>query len=129
MIGAVVFDCDGVLVDSERVNNEVLAELVTCAGLPTTAEDSAARYMGRSTAECLAEIEHQLGRRLDFDLAAEYEREGGVRRRTGAAGLGTGRRGHPVRPAHRASPGPARARPDRLLLDREGEPVGLHAGI
>jgi hypothetical protein len=62
MIEAVVFDCDGVLVDSERVNNEVLAELVTCAGLPTTAEDSAARYMGRSTAECLAEIEHQLGR-------------------------------------------------------------------
>jgi beta-phosphoglucomutase-like phosphatase (HAD superfamily) len=45
MIEAVVFDCDGVLVDSERVNNEVLAGLVTCTGLPTAAEDSAARYM------------------------------------------------------------------------------------
>jgi HAD superfamily hydrolase (TIGR01509 family) len=83
MIEAVVFDCDGVLVDSERVNNEVFAELVTRAGLPTTAEDSVARYMGRSTAECVAEVEHQLGRRLDFDLAAGYEAEVLHRQRTG----------------------------------------------
>ena len=80
-----MFDCDGVLVDSERINNEVLADLVTRAGLPTTAEDSAARYMGRSTAECIAEIEHQLGRRLDFDLATEYEKEALRRQRTGLA--------------------------------------------
>lgn len=73
MIHTVVFDCDGVLVDSERVNNEVLAELVTRAGLPTTAKDSAARYMGRSTPECVAEIERQLGHRIGFDLAREYE--------------------------------------------------------
>ncbi|GAB1641501.1 HAD family hydrolase [Krasilnikovia sp. MM14-A1259] len=74
MIEAVIFDCDGVLVDSERINNEVLAELVTCAGLPTTYQDCIARYMGRSTAECVAEVERALGYAVSFDLASEYER-------------------------------------------------------
>lgn len=79
MITAVVFDCDGVLVDSEPINNEVLAALVTRAGLPTSVEDCATRYMGRTTAECVTEIEHHLGRRVGFDLAAEFDEE--VRRR------------------------------------------------
>ncbi|MEV4417817.1 HAD family phosphatase [Catellatospora sp. NPDC049609] len=74
MIKAVVFDCDGVLVDSERINNAVFAELATQAGLPTTLEQSIARYMGRSTVECVADIERELGRPVGFDLPAEYER-------------------------------------------------------
>ena len=45
---AIVWDCDGVLVDSERINNEVFAALVTRAGVPTTPAQSVARYMGRS---------------------------------------------------------------------------------
>jgi len=72
-IDAVVFDCDGVLVDSETINNEVLAELATEAGIPTTFEECVARYMGRSTAECIAEIETSLGRAIEFDFAATYE--------------------------------------------------------
>jgi HAD superfamily hydrolase (TIGR01509 family) len=79
---AVVFDCDGVLVDSERINNEVFAELVTRAGVPTTYADSVARYMGRSTAECVADVERRLGRPLAFDLATEYHRLVGERHRT-----------------------------------------------
>jgi HAD superfamily hydrolase (TIGR01509 family) len=86
-VEAVVFDCDGVLVDSERINNQVLAALVTRAGLPTTVEDTAARYMGRSTAECVAEVEHQLGRPLAFDLAAEYEDQVLYRQRAGLAAV------------------------------------------
>lgn len=75
MIKAVVFDCDGVLVDSEIINNAVFAELVTRAGLPTTMEQSIERYMGRATLECLADVERELGRPIGFDLPAEYERE------------------------------------------------------
>jgi HAD superfamily hydrolase (TIGR01509 family) len=74
-IEAVVFDCDGVLVDSERINNEVFTELATRAGLPTTFQASVDRYMGRSTVECVAEIEFVLGRHVGFDFAAEYERQ------------------------------------------------------
>lgn len=71
---AVVFDCDGVLVDSERVSNRVFAELVTAEGLPTSFDDSVRRYLGRSTAECAVEIAGTLGRPLRTDLVAEYER-------------------------------------------------------
>jgi len=72
---AVVFDCDGVLVDSERINNQVFAELATRAGIPTTFQDSVERYMGRSTTECVAELEHALGEPIGFDFAAEYEQQ------------------------------------------------------
>ncbi|WP_166388144.1 HAD family hydrolase [Catellatospora methionotrophica] len=75
MIKAVVFDCDGVLVDSEIINNAVFAELVTRAGLPTTLEQSIERYMGRSTTECVADVERELGRPVGFDLPTVYEHE------------------------------------------------------
>ena len=34
----IIFDCDGVLVDSEPIANRVLAELLTEAGIPTSTE-------------------------------------------------------------------------------------------
>lgn len=73
MTKLVVFDCDGVLVDSEPINNAVFAELVTEAGLPTTLEQSIASYMGRATVECVADVERELGRPIGFDLADAYE--------------------------------------------------------
>jgi HAD superfamily hydrolase (TIGR01509 family) len=80
-VRAVVFDCDGVLVDSEEINNQVFAELATEAGVPTTFSDSVRRYMGRSVAECVAELELQLGRPVDFDLASSYRDRVGRRHR------------------------------------------------
>ncbi|MGH3738749.1 MAG: HAD family hydrolase [Micromonosporaceae bacterium] len=71
---AVVFDCDGVLVDSERLSNVVFARVVTAEGLPTSFDDAVRRYLGRSTAECAAEIAAELGRPLRTDVIGEYER-------------------------------------------------------
>lgn len=60
----VIFDCDGVLVDSERlavrVDVRVLAEL----GWPMTEADVVERFMGRSDACMVSEIEAHLGRPL-----------------------------------------------------------------
>lgn len=42
----VIFDNDGVLVDSERLANGVLADVLTEMGAPTTVEQSIDRYMG-----------------------------------------------------------------------------------
>ena len=40
MISLVVFDCDGVLVDSEPISCRVMAEALTAEGLPYTTEES-----------------------------------------------------------------------------------------
>jgi HAD superfamily hydrolase (TIGR01509 family) len=45
---AVIFDCDGVLVDSERIAAPILAALLTQLGLPTTADDVDRDFKGRS---------------------------------------------------------------------------------
>ena len=58
----VIFDCDGVLVDSERISNRVLARCLTEIGLPTTTGESIRDYMGRSMGGCLEIIEVRLGR-------------------------------------------------------------------
>ena len=71
-IELVIFDCDGVLVDSERLANAVLAELLTEAGLPTTAEESIATYMGLSMASCVALVEERLGSPLPADFLDRY---------------------------------------------------------
>jgi phosphoglycolate phosphatase-like HAD superfamily hydrolase len=42
----VIFDCDGVLVDSEVISNEVLARTLTREGLPTTLSQARRDYPG-----------------------------------------------------------------------------------
>lgn len=60
-IAAVIFDCDGVLVDSERITSRVWAGLLTEIGLPTTTEQSLATYLGNTMARCLEIVEEKLG--------------------------------------------------------------------
>jgi len=69
---AVVFDCDGVLVDSERITNGVWAGLLTEIGLPTTTEQSLATYMGNTMARCLEIVEERLGHAAPDDLLPRF---------------------------------------------------------
>lgn len=64
MAEAVIFDCDGVLVDSEELSNRVLAQLLSETGLPTTPAEAMAAHMGRSMASVVEAAEAQLGREL-----------------------------------------------------------------
>jgi len=68
----VIFDCDGVLVDSEWISNRVLAECLTEAGLPTTTEESMQTYMGRTMAACYEIAEERLGRALPHDFGGGF---------------------------------------------------------
>jgi HAD superfamily hydrolase (TIGR01509 family) len=70
----VIFDCDGVLVDSEPIANRLLAECVTEVGLPMTTEQAFERYHGMSYPACFAKIEQELGRKLPADFEAEHWR-------------------------------------------------------
>lgn len=69
----VVFDCDGVLVDSETISNRVLAEMLSAEGLPTTLTQSRHRYQGMLLTDIRLQAEGKLGRELPEDWLARYE--------------------------------------------------------
>jgi HAD superfamily hydrolase (TIGR01509 family) len=69
----VIFDCDGVLVDSERLVVRLESELVTALGWPLTESDIVERFVGRTAAHMHREIESHLGRPVDWD--AEFEEQ------------------------------------------------------
>jgi beta-phosphoglucomutase-like phosphatase (HAD superfamily) len=71
----VIFDCDGVLVDSESISNGVLAHMLSEQGLPTTLEQARGEYQGLLLSEVLERAEHRLGRKLPEGWLATYERE------------------------------------------------------
>jgi HAD superfamily hydrolase (TIGR01509 family) len=66
----IIFDCDGVLVDSEVISCRVHADVLTRHGYPISAEQVRQRFLGRTTHDATVEIERQLGRPLGetYDL-------------------------------------------------------------
>jgi beta-phosphoglucomutase-like phosphatase (HAD superfamily) len=63
----VIFDCDGVLIDSEALCNRVVAEILTEDGWAMTAEECEQRFIGMSFYAMQPEIEARLGRSLGDD--------------------------------------------------------------
>ncbi|HVF77776.1 MAG TPA: HAD family hydrolase [Solirubrobacteraceae bacterium] len=72
MTTAVIFDCDGVLVDTELISNTVLAGLLTQAGLPTTLEYCLREYRGRSMQSVMKLATQRHGAPLPEDLDERY---------------------------------------------------------
>lgn len=70
----VIFDCDGVLVDSEIISNGVLARMLTEQGLPTTLAQARRDYQGLLLAEVAVQAQQRLGRALPEDWLAQFER-------------------------------------------------------
>ena len=68
-VGALIFDFDGVIADSEAIANTVLAETVTGLGHSTTLDQALARYSGRRWDEAVAEIEAAIGKPLPSDFS------------------------------------------------------------
>lgn len=71
----VIFDCDGVLVDSEVISNRVLADMLSAAGLPTTTTQARRNYQGLLLTEILSRVERTLGCTLPRDWLERYEVE------------------------------------------------------
>ncbi len=76
-----IFDCDGVLVDSEALACEIDAQILTRIGLPYSAQDIARKFVGVSFKDMVASIEAEhgctlppdLGMQLDSALFAKFE--------------------------------------------------------
>jgi len=70
----IIFDYDGVVADSELLNNLVLSELLTECGLPTSLDDALSIYMGRRWLDCLPLIEDRLGGPCPGHIHGEWTR-------------------------------------------------------
>ncbi|MGH7112390.1 MAG: HAD family hydrolase [Stellaceae bacterium] len=78
----VIFDCDGVLIDSEPLVNRAHAEILALCGYATSEEALMERFCGMSDADMLAAIAREWGRPLPADyrsrvalrLEADYRR-------------------------------------------------------
>jgi HAD superfamily hydrolase (TIGR01509 family) len=71
----VIFDNDGVLVDSEPVANAMLAELLTSYGLAVTAQECIERYLGNTLGRVRDLVETELGHPIPDDFEATYRSE------------------------------------------------------
>jgi beta-phosphoglucomutase-like phosphatase (HAD superfamily) len=60
----VIFDCDGVLVDSEPIINRAHAHVLTACGYSITEQDLVGRFCGMSDPDTLDIIECERGRAL-----------------------------------------------------------------
>jgi len=60
----VIFDCDGVLVDSEPIANRIFTDALNEVGLRIGYEEVCRDFVGLSMAECLRRIEQRLGGEL-----------------------------------------------------------------
>ncbi len=72
-VDLVIFDCDGVLIDSERLGVKVDAMALRELGWPLSEEEVVARFMGRSNRENRATVEAHLGRKVPEDWAEQVE--------------------------------------------------------
>jgi HAD superfamily hydrolase (TIGR01509 family) len=63
-----IFDCDGVLVDSEVLSCGICGEVLTEAGVPYTGEDIMRQFVGMSLKDMVARIEAERGCTLPDDF-------------------------------------------------------------
>ena len=68
----VIFDCDGVLVDSEVISNSVLSESLETIGLNITPEVCMDLFLGKSWDYCLRVIKKRLGTEPSRTLHETY---------------------------------------------------------
>jgi len=65
---AILFDFDGVLLESEHAGNRQIAEYLTAIGHPTSMQEAMTHFMGLSGQDFIDAIETRIGRTLPADF-------------------------------------------------------------
>jgi len=73
-IEAVIFDCDGTLVDTESIENTVLLHYAQEFGLTLTFEEAVGNFAGVKMSDCVEIIEAMTGRSLPVEFVPEFRR-------------------------------------------------------
>lgn len=71
----VIFDCDGVLVDSEAIGNQVIVDLANQLGANINLEYALQHFKGNSLDNCKLQIEQIIGEPLPNDFESEYRKQ------------------------------------------------------
>jgi HAD superfamily hydrolase (TIGR01509 family) len=74
VIELIIFDADGVLVDSETIALAVLARAASQEGAGIGVEEAIKLFRGRKMADCVHEIERRLGRSVSDTFVADLRR-------------------------------------------------------
>jgi HAD superfamily hydrolase (TIGR01509 family) len=69
----VIFDCDGVLVDSELITNRIFVRMLNELGLTLSLSDMFEQFVGRSMPQCLAVVTELLGRPVPDNFVEEFQ--------------------------------------------------------
>lgn len=70
----IIFDCDGVLVDSEGISNSVLIQMVSEIGVEINMEYAFEHFAGKSLKICFEHIQHLINNSLPTTFEKEYRR-------------------------------------------------------
>ncbi|MEZ5658368.1 MAG: HAD family hydrolase [Burkholderiaceae bacterium] len=74
----IIFDCDGVLVDSELITNRVFCAMLNEIGVAITLAQMFERFVGLSTPQCVALITQMRGEPPPPGFVDEYHRRAGA---------------------------------------------------
>jgi beta-phosphoglucomutase-like phosphatase (HAD superfamily) len=67
-----IFDCDGVLVDSELITNRIFVRMLYELGVTVSLDDMFEQFVGRSMPQCLELIARMLGREVPPNFVEDY---------------------------------------------------------
>lgn len=70
----IIFDCDGVLVDSEIIASEVNLEIVKDLGMDLTLDELSQRYSGLTADSIFAQVSEELNKPLPQDIAERSDK-------------------------------------------------------
>ncbi|WP_232217107.1 HAD hydrolase-like protein [Winogradskyella sp. J14-2] len=71
----IIFDCDGVLVDSEPISNQVMVDLVNALGANIDLDYAYRHFKGNSFNECANKISKLITQKLPIDFEEQYRKE------------------------------------------------------
>lgn len=74
-VKCIIFDCDGVLVDTEKIGNGIMLEMAAEYGFKMKLEEAYRDFNGRKLKECFLYIENAIGKKLPDTFEADYRQK------------------------------------------------------
>ncbi|MCM0667481.1 HAD family hydrolase [Flavobacterium tyrosinilyticum] len=72
MVKCIIFDCDGVLVDTEKIGNGILLAMAQEHGFEMELEDAYRYFNGRNLKDCFRHIEEAIDQKLPENFETQY---------------------------------------------------------